>query len=96
MDDIAEACIFFLKKKTKETIINIGSNFEMTIKQYAKHVINFIDPKIKITVDKTKLSGTYRKLLSSKISNKYGWKPKISFKKGLELTYNDFLKKKIH
>ncbi len=95
VDDIAEACIFFLKKKTSETVINIGSSFEMTIKQYAKFVINFIDPKIKITLDKSKLNGTFRKILSNNLSRKYGWKSKISLKEGLKLTYRDFLKRKI-
>ena len=28
VDDIADACIYFLKKKTKETLINIGTGFE--------------------------------------------------------------------
>ena len=96
VDDIAEACIFFLNKKTKETIINIGSSFELTIKQYAQYVINFIDPSIKIVFDKSKLNGTFRKLLSNNISKKYGWMPKISLKEGLELAYKDFLKKKVN
>jgi GDP-L-fucose synthase len=32
VDDLADACIFFLKKKTKETLINVGSSIEMSIK----------------------------------------------------------------
>ena len=35
VDDFAEACLFFLNKKTKETIINIGTGTEMTILNYA-------------------------------------------------------------
>ena len=31
VDDLADACIYFLNKKTKETLINIGSGFEMRI-----------------------------------------------------------------
>ena len=32
VDDLAEACVFFLKKKTKHTLINIGSGQEKTIR----------------------------------------------------------------
>ena len=35
VDDLAEACIFFLKKKTRETLINVGTGKEITIKKYA-------------------------------------------------------------
>jgi GDP-L-fucose synthase len=41
--DIAEACIFFLKKKTKHTLINIGSGYEKSIKGY----VNFFSKQIK-------------------------------------------------
>ena len=34
VDDLADACIYFLNKKTKETLINVGTVTEMTIKQY--------------------------------------------------------------
>ena len=39
VDDLADACIFFLKKKTKETLINIGSSIEMSINDYARFII---------------------------------------------------------
>ena len=35
VDDLADACIHFLNKKTKESLINIGSGEEKTIEQYA-------------------------------------------------------------
>jgi GDP-L-fucose synthase len=36
VDDVADAVIFFLFKKTKDFLINIGTEREMTIEQYAK------------------------------------------------------------
>jgi GDP-L-fucose synthase len=42
VDDIAEACLFFLGKKTKHTVVNIGSGYENSIKGY----INFISKKM--------------------------------------------------
>ena len=38
VDDLAEACIFFMTKKIKHSLINIGTEKEMTIKAYAEFV----------------------------------------------------------
>ena len=67
-DDLADACIFFLQKKTKEKIINIGSNFDMTILNYAKLILKEINFDCKIILDKTKPTGTFRKLLDTSIA----------------------------
>ena len=32
VDDLANACIFFMKKKTKHSLINIGTGKDFTIK----------------------------------------------------------------
>jgi len=91
-DDLADACLFFLKKKTKETLINIGSSKEKTISEYAKFIIKKFNTKLKIKFDKTKKDGTKRKILDCSIAKKYGWKPKYSLDYGFEKTYKDFLK----
>ena len=90
-DDIADACIFFLKKKTKQTLINIGSGTEMSITNYAKYIMNYLGLKLKIKYQSNKLEGTYRKLLDSSRAKKYGWKARTNLKKGLKITINDFL-----
>ena len=92
VDDLADACIFFLNKKTKETLINIGSNTEMKIVDYAKFIITILNADLRIKFDSIKPDGTPRKIVDNTISKKYGWKPKISFEKGLKLTYQDFIK----
>ncbi len=91
--DLADACLFFLKKKTKETLINIGTSKEMTISQYAKFIIKKLNPKLKIKFDKTKHDGTKRKILDSSIAKKYGWSPKINLDTGFKITYSDYIKK---
>ena len=92
-EDLADACLFFLKKKTKETLINIGSSKERTISEYAKFIIKKFNTKLKIKFDKSKKDGMKRKILDCSIANKYGWKPKYSLDYGFEKTYKDFLKK---
>jgi GDP-L-fucose synthase len=93
VDDVADACIFFLNKKTKESLINIGTSKDIKIEQYAKLIMKFLNIKININYDKTKPDGTSRKLLDTTIAKKYGWRPKISLKDGFFITYSDYLKK---
>lgn len=83
---------FFLKKKTKETIINIGTGKDYTIKYY----LEFIKKKLKVNTftyyDKKKPDGTPRKLLNISLARSYGWKPKTSLEAGFNLTYREYLK----
>ena len=94
VDDLADACIYFFRKKTKETLINIGIGKDKKIIEY----VNFLKRKMKfngkIAFDKSKPDGTMRKLVDTSIARKYGWKPKISLSKGFELTYRSFLELK--
>ncbi len=93
VDDVADACIFFLNQKTKESLINIGTGKDLRIEQYAKLIMKFLNIKINIHFDKTKPDGTQRKLLDTTIAKKYGWRPKITLKDGFFITYRDYLKK---
>ena len=93
VDDLADACEFFLKKKTKHSLINIGSGEEKTILGYCKFVIKKLDVNIKIKFEIKKPNGTPRKKLDLSLANKYGWKSKYNLNKGFDLTYQDYLKK---
>lgn len=93
VDDLASACEFFLKKKTKHSLINIGSGEEKTITDFAKFILKKLKIKLKIKYDKSKPNGTHRKVIDMKLANSYGWRPKYSLKKGLDLTIKDFLLK---
>jgi len=42
VDDIADACVYFMKKKTKHTLINIGTGKDYSIKYYAKLISKLI------------------------------------------------------
>jgi GDP-L-fucose synthase len=95
VDDLADACIFFLKKKTKETLINVGSSNEMSILDYAKFIIKKLGADVQIKFDKSKPDGTPRKIIDSSIAIKYGWKHKVDFEKGLDLTIN-YVKNNLH
>ena len=93
VDDLASACIYFLDKKIKETIINIGTGKDYKIKYYATLMKEIIAPnkKIFIKYDLSKPNGTLRKVLDVSLAKKYGWKSKINLKKSIEKTYQSYL-----
>ncbi len=91
-EDIAHACNYFLRKKTKSKIFNIGSGIEYSIEEYAKMIMQYLNVKLKIIYDKKKPNGTFKKLLDSSLANRNGWKHKVSFEKGIPIVINDYLK----
>ena len=91
VDDLAIACEFFLKKKTKHSLINVGSGIEKTIEDYAKFIMNKLNVKLKIKYDKTKPNGTPRKIIDSTLAKKYGWKSRFDLDTGFDLTLKDYL-----
>ena len=94
-DDVAEACIFFLKKNTKESLINIGTGKDKSISEYAKLIMKHLGVNLKIVYKKNKPNGTIRKVLDISLAKKYGWRYKTSLKKGLSITVNDYLKRNL-
>ena len=94
-EDIADACIFFLKKKTSQSLINIGTGKDKSITDYAKFIMKHLGVNFKIVYKKTKPNGTMRKVLDVSLAKSYGWRPKTSLKKGLSITINDYLKRNL-
>ena len=94
VDDLADACIYFMNKKVKESVINIGTGKDYSIRDYLKLMIKLIVPtkKIIIQYDKTKPNGTPRKVLDVSLAKKYGWRAKTTLKEAITKTYNSYLK----
>jgi GDP-L-fucose synthase len=92
VDDLADACVYFMNKKTKESLINIGTGKEYTIKEYAKRYLKILLPnkKINIKYDLTKPNGSPRKVLDISLAKRYGWRPKSDLNKAIIATYKDF------
>lgn len=93
VDDLADACIFFLNKKTKENVINIGSGYEEKISHYVQKIRSLLkanDIEIIFNMNK-EMDGTKRKILDTKIAKKYGWQSNSKFNESLKITYQYFL-----
>jgi GDP-L-fucose synthase len=92
VDDLAEACFVAMQKYEKVEHINIGTGFEISIKELAKIIADVVGYKEKIIWDTTKPNGTPRKVLDVNKITSLGWKPKIGLKEGIEKTYNWYKK----
>jgi GDP-L-fucose synthase len=93
VDDLADAIVFFINKKTKHSLINIGTSKEYSIKEIANKIIKILNLKIKIKFDNnSKFDGVQSKVLDSSIAKKYGWKSQSKFEKAIIETYKDLIK----
>ena len=95
VDDLAEAILFLLENYEGSEPINVGSQDEMTIGELAEKIASVVDFKGSIAFDLSKPDGVARKKSDSSKILSMGWKAKIPFEKGLKMTYQDFLSKKI-
>ena len=65
VDDIADACIHFMNKRTKEFLINIGTGKDKSIKDYVNFIIKKMKLNVKIKFNKSKPEGLEEKCLMS-------------------------------
>ena len=93
VDDLASAVVFALDNKMKESLYNVGSGIDLTIKELANLVKQTVNHKGNIMWDNSKPDGTPRKLMEVSRLTKNGWKPRIILKEGISITYKDFLNK---
>ena len=94
VDDIADACIYFMRKKTKEVLINIGTGQDATIKKHVLNILKILLPqkKVKVIYDKSKPNGIPRKVLDISLAKKYGWTSKFDIKTAIMKTYKEYEK----
>jgi GDP-L-fucose synthase len=92
VDDLALAIEFLINKKLERSVINVGSNEEISIKDLALIIKEIIDYEGNLVFDNSKPDGNPRKLLDSSYLNSFGWKPQTNLSDGLKRTYDWFLK----
>ena len=90
VDDLARAIKKVIEVKTNESLINVGSSKEISIKKLAESLKNVIGYKGLLGFDKSKPDGNPRKLLDSTKILELGWRPEIGLNQGLVDTYKWF------
>lgn len=92
-DDLADACLFLMNSYSGNETVNVGSRIEVTIKELAEAIKDAIGFKGEIVFDPSKPDGTPRKLLDTSKLTEMGWKAKTWLREGLNLAYQDFLRR---
>lgn len=94
VDDLADACIFFMENfdaKEIEPFVNIGFGEDISIAELANLIKEFVGFKGKIEFDTSKPDGTPRKLLDISKAQSLGWKPNVTLEDGISKVINYYL-----
>lgn len=91
VDDLANLCVFLMNNYSGNETVNAGTGKEMTIKELTELVADVVGYTGAIRWDPSKPNGTPRKLLDVSKATKLGWTYKTELRRGIELTYQDFL-----
>jgi GDP-L-fucose synthase len=88
VDDLADACLFLMRKYDAAGWINIGWGRDLTIAELAHAIARVVGFTGAIRFDTSKPDGTPRKLLDTSRLATLGWVPRIGLDAGLRSTYN--------
>jgi len=93
VEDAAEAIILATERYNKSDPVNIGTGFEITIKDLVRLIARLTGFKERIIWDTSKPDGQPRRMLDiSKAKKEFGFKTKTSFEEGLKKTIKWYLK----
>ena len=93
VDDLANACLYFIDKKINYSFINVGSSEEISIKNLVKKLFGIIGYVGKAKYNMNFPDGTPRKKLDISRIKKMGWSNAIKLNEGLIRTYSEYKRK---
>jgi len=92
VDDLADACVFLMRRYDEASHVNIGTGEDLTIGALAETVREIVHPQAEIVYDASKPDGTPRKLLDVSRLHALGWKHRIPLRDGIASSYEWFLR----
>ena len=87
VDDLAKGILHLAQYYNKPQTINIGSGYEISMKELAFKIADIVGFKGDIIFDDTKPDGTMRKVLDNSRIHKLGWQAETSLHDGLQEAY---------
>ena len=91
VDDAADAFVLLLDRYDDESLINVGTGVDVTIRELAEMIVDVVGFDGELVFDTSKPDGTPQKLLDVSKLRRLGWEAKISLRDGLASTYAWFL-----
>jgi GDP-L-fucose synthase len=96
VDDLADACLFLMRRYDDARHINVGTGEDLTIRELAEMVRDVVHPGVELAFDATKPDGTPKKLLDVSRLHALGWRHRIGLREGIESSYRWFLENRDH
>lgn len=87
VDDLADAALFLMLHYDDEQIVNVGTGWDITIRELAETIAGIVGYGGKLVFDPSKPDGTPRKLLDVSRLEALGWKARIPLHEGIQKTY---------
>jgi GDP-L-fucose synthase len=91
VDDLADACMFLMRRYDESSHINVGTGEDLTIAELADVVRRIVYPRAIVKFDRSKPDGPPRKLLDVSRLRALGWRHTIPLAEGIESTYSWFV-----
>ena len=90
VDDLADACVFLLKRYSGYDHVNVGTGTDLTIRELAETIARVVGYRGGFAYDSSKPDGTPRKLLDVSRLAALGWRASTSLAAGLKQSYDWF------
>ncbi len=90
VDDLADACLFLMRRYDDDEHINVGTGEDLSIRELAETIREVVAPGVELRFDTSKPDGMPRKLLDVSRLHTLGWRHRIGLREGIESTYRWF------
>jgi GDP-L-fucose synthase len=91
VDDLADACLFLMRRYDAAEHVNVGTGEDLTIREIAEAVRDAVHPGARLVFDTSRPDGTPRKLLDVSRLHALGWRHRIPLREGIASSYRWFL-----
>jgi GDP-L-fucose synthase len=91
VDDLADACVFLMRRYDETEHINVGTGSDLSIRELAEQVAGTVFPEARIRFDPDKPDGMPQKLLDVSRLHELGWRHRIELADGIRATYDWYL-----
>jgi GDP-L-fucose synthase len=96
VDDLADACLFLMRRYDAGEHVNVGTGEDLTIRELAEMVRDIVHSGATLAFDASKPDGTPKKLLDVSRLHALGWRHRIGLREGIESSYRWFLENHDH
>jgi GDP-L-fucose synthase len=96
VDDLADACLFLMRRYDAAEHVNVGTGEDLTIRELAETVRDIVHPGAQLVFDATRPDGTPKKLLDVSRLHALGWRHRIGLREGIASSYRWFLENRDH